>query len=119
MESMGRQLNKSTSYKWQHHARLHSGSSILSSHRHITRSVDSKTFGKINCTWVVSSRWIRYLLGVHTSIIGVCIMSGYALEGQNAQSWIVSDTADYEKDKKGLSCHIYTHFCMVSEYGEF
>ena len=46
-------------------------------------------------------------------------MSGYALEGQNAQSWIVSDTADYEKDKKELSCHIYTHFCMVSEYGEF
>ena len=46
-------------------------------------------------------------------------MSGYAPEGQNAPSWIVSDTADYEKDEKGLSCHIYTHFCMVSELGEF
>ena len=46
-------------------------------------------------------------------------MSGYVLEGQNAPPWIVSDTADYEKDEKGLSCHIYTHFCMVSELGEF
>ena len=46
-------------------------------------------------------------------------MSGYALEGQNAPPSIVSDTADYEKDKKGLSCHIYTHVCMVSELGEF
>ena len=45
-------------------------------------------------------------------------MSGYALEGQNAPT-LNCVTADYEKDKKGLSCHIYTHFCMVSELGEF
>ena len=53
---MGRKLNESTDYKWQQHVRRHSGSIILSSHRHMASNNRRKTFGYIICNKEFSTK---------------------------------------------------------------